>query len=65
MLQNIQAIVEYWIQDEQIEGVKSSMNEKVLKDIRCYSDWLSKPKVTGNRVLRVEIFFTIVTTKTV
>jgi len=41
------------------------MNEKVLKDVRCYSDWLSKPKVTGNRVLQVEIFFTIVTTKTV
>jgi len=37
-LRNIQAIVEYWIQDEHIKGVKNIMNEKVLKDVRCYSD---------------------------
>lgn len=29
--------------------------------MRCYSDWLSKPKVTGNTVLRVEVYFTVYT----
>ena len=35
--------------------------KKVLTDVRRYSDWLSKLKVTGDRVVRVEIFFTAVT----
>ena len=35
--------------------------KKVLTDVRRYSDWLSKPKVTGDRVVQVEIFFTAVT----
>ena len=35
--------------------------DKILKDVQYYSDWLSEPKVTGNRVIRVDIFFTIIT----
>ena len=62
MLRNNQDIVEYWIQNRQIQGVKDVIEEKkVFKDIWCYSNWISKPKVTGNRVLRVEIFFTALT----
>ena len=36
--------------------------KKVLTDVWCYSDWLSKLKVKGNRVVQVEIFFIAVTT---
>ena len=60
-LRNTQDIVEYWIQNNKIEGVKDIIEKnKILKDIRYYSDWLSEPKVTGNRVLNIEIFFTII-----
>ena len=59
---NIQDIIEYQIQNNLIEGVKDMMEkDKVLKDICCYSDWLSEPKDTGNRVVRVEIYFTVIT----
>ena len=34
---------------------------KILKDVHCYSNQLSEPKVIGNRVLRVEIFFIVIT----
>ena len=30
-----------------------------IKDIRDYSRWMSKSKVLGTRVIKVEIFFTI------
>ena len=36
-------------------------NKRILKDVRYYNDWLSEPKVTGNRVLRVELYFTVYT----
>ena len=62
MLRNIQDIVEYWIQNNQIKGVKDMIEKnKILKDVHCYSNWLSKPKVTGNRVSKVEIYFIIIT----
>ena len=61
-LQNTQDIVEYWIQNRQIQDVKNVMEEKkIITDVQHYSNWVSEPKVTGNRVLRVEIFFTVVT----
>ena len=34
---------------------------KVIKDAHYYSDLLSKSKVIGSRVIRVELCFTIVT----
>ena len=58
---NIQAIVKYWIQQKQIEGVKDMLEDgdTFIKDVRDYSRWMSEPKVLGTRVIKVEIFFTI------
>jgi len=33
---------------------------KVLTDVRQYNEWLSEPKVTSNRLVRVKIFFTAI-----
>ena len=35
--------------------------KKVLTDVRRYNEWLSEPKAMGNRLVRVEIFFTAIT----
>ena len=61
-LRNIQDLVEYWIHSKMVEGVKDIVdNKKVLTDITYYNDWMSEPKVTGSRVIRVEVYFTIKT----
>ena len=49
-----------------IEGVIDILDKKIVRtDITRYSEWLSDPKVIGNRVIRVDIFFTIRTKTTV
>jgi len=62
VLRNCQDLVEYWIYSKMVDGVKDIVDkDKVLTDVTRYSDWLSKPKVTDSRVIRVEIYFTIKT----
>ena len=60
---NIQGIVEYWIDQELIEGVKDITKDKeeIMNVVTNYSLWLSEPKVTGTKVIKVEIFFIIKT----
>jgi len=55
---NIQDIVEYWIQQHQIDGVQDMYDPKnsFIMDMRDYSSWMSESKVLGTRVIRVEIF---------
>jgi len=35
---------------------------KILTDVTRYNEWISEPKVTGSRVIRVELFITLETT---
>ena len=45
-----------------VEGIKDIVdNNKVLTNVIGYDDWMSKAKVTGLRVIRVEVYFTIKT----
>ena len=64
-LQNTQDLVEYWILSNMAIGVQD-INEKnkILTDITRYNKWISEPKVTGSRVIRVELFITLATTLT-
>ena len=59
-LRNTQDLVEHWIQQKLVVGVKDDHEENMLIQDACACyQWLSEPKVTVTRVLRVEIFFTI------
>ena len=62
-LKNIQDIVEYWIEQGQIEGALGTYEENTtcIKDTCDCSKWLSKPKASGTRTINVEIFFTMLT----
>jgi len=60
-------LVKFWINQDLIKGVKDITNDKemILNIVTNYSLWLSELKVTGSKVIRVEIFFTIRRTTTV
>ena len=62
-LRNIQDLVEYWISSKMAESVQDIIeSDKILQDVIGYSDWLSELKVIGSRVIRVEVYFTLITT---
>lgn len=61
-LRDVQDAVEFWMQNNQIEGSKDiNHKDRALKDVEFHKDWLSEPKVAGNRVAKVGIFFAIKT----
>ena len=54
----MQDIVEFWIAQNLIEGVKDTRDEdgEIIKETTNYNAWLSKPKVAGSNTIKVEIF---------
>ena len=54
-------LVENWISQKMINGVKDCSNKQgeIINDVTNYSKWLSEPKVSGTRTLKVKIYFTI------
>ena len=59
-------MVEYWVQKQYVKGVKDIFEERdvYITNLHDYNRWLSEPKVTGNRVTWVKLFFTIKTSST-
>ena len=54
----MQAIVECRTQQNKIEGVKDTFEKenKFIKDVTDYNQWMSERKAIGSRVTRIEMF---------
>ena len=61
----IEEIVIGWIDRKLIDRVYDTTvkgkYQEVITDLENYNLWLSEPKVTGTKTIRVEIFFTVQT----
>ena len=52
-----------WIKRGDIEGVKDVFKNETIKDLTNYNFWLSKPRRTGKRTIKVELYFSVATSK--
>ena len=42
-----------------MQGAKNAREKKIINIVTDYSSWLSEPKMSGSKIIKVEIFFAI------